>query len=208
MLRPIYKRLRTPRLWHRLSAWLVLIAYALLSSGMPLPAGIAATDTTAYPCQGGRCGCISSEQCWKSCCCHSRAERIAWAIRNGVTPPVEHVSADEFATALMASRQANDTGTSKLPPCCAKREAAKKQPACCQATAPEPTSDWVLTIAAQKCRGTSAGHWGAVPLSTVPATQLVAAQFFTCVEWLPLLDTPLPPLASYEPPVPPPRSVV
>lgn len=41
-----------------------------------------------FPCQNRPCGCKAATQCWTSCCCFSAAEKLAWAERNGVTPPI------------------------------------------------------------------------------------------------------------------------
>lgn len=41
----------------------------------------------AFPCQGSRCGCRTAEDCWFGCCCRTPSQRLAWAKRNGVTPP-------------------------------------------------------------------------------------------------------------------------
>lgn len=58
---------------------------------MPIP--VATLDfldkdsSQAFPCQSCPCGCKTAEQCWTSCCCFTPAERLAWAQKNGVTPP-------------------------------------------------------------------------------------------------------------------------
>lgn len=45
----------------------------------------------AFPCQGNGCGCRTAEDCWFGCCCLSPVQRLAWAKRNGVTPPRQFV---------------------------------------------------------------------------------------------------------------------
>ena len=40
-----------------------------------------------FPCMDCPCGCNSAEQCWRSCCCHTLAERMDWAREHGVRPP-------------------------------------------------------------------------------------------------------------------------
>ncbi len=40
-----------------------------------------------YPCEGGRCGCLSAKQCWTTCGCHTLQQKVAWAQRNGVPIP-------------------------------------------------------------------------------------------------------------------------
>ena len=87
----------------RVVAWIVLAAYVALAAGLPLPAGaiaatgrhgIAAATRVAkdrshpFPCMDSPCGCASAEQCFRACCCHSPAERLAWARRHGVEADV------------------------------------------------------------------------------------------------------------------------
>lgn len=40
-----------------------------------------------YPCAAGRCGCNSVLACWTTCRCHTLAQKVAWAQRNGVPVP-------------------------------------------------------------------------------------------------------------------------
>src|SRR5215813_11066218 len=61
--------------------------YLITAAGVPLPVGHVAHTTEFYPCSNCECGCASAEQCWRSCCCHSLAERMAWARVHGVRPP-------------------------------------------------------------------------------------------------------------------------
>src|SRR4051812_9955523 len=62
--------------------------YIATAAGVPLPAGdIAVKIGESFPCSDHACGCTSAEQCWRSCCCHSLAERIEWAREHKVRPP-------------------------------------------------------------------------------------------------------------------------
>ena len=78
---------------HRITVWLAIIGYALVASGLPLPVDsltAAASDPAAarrlagkdrsqpFPCMDKPCGCATAEQCFTSCCCSTRAERLAW----------------------------------------------------------------------------------------------------------------------------------
>jgi len=40
-----------------------------------------------YPCMDHACGCRSAEACWRSCCCFTNGQKLAWAAENGVKPP-------------------------------------------------------------------------------------------------------------------------
>lgn len=53
-----------------------------------------------FPCQSHSCGCASAHQCWTSCCCFTPRQRLAWAIKNGVTPPESvHYSDEDWIAA-------------------------------------------------------------------------------------------------------------
>jgi hypothetical protein len=64
-----------------------LVAYLATAVGLPLPQSATIESSTPFPCQSHRCGCVSAEQCWRSCCCFSPAERLAWAKQHGVHVP-------------------------------------------------------------------------------------------------------------------------
>jgi hypothetical protein len=67
---------------------MLLVVYFITAGGIPLPAGSSLpVSGELYPCAGHACGCASAEQCWRRCCCHSLAERIAWAREHKVRPP-------------------------------------------------------------------------------------------------------------------------
>lgn len=66
----------------------LLVVYAIVAVGVPLPVGNATqTSGEAYPCANHACGCRSAEQCWRSCCCYTLAERMDWAREHHVRPP-------------------------------------------------------------------------------------------------------------------------
>jgi hypothetical protein len=72
----------------RLLCAVLLAVYIVTAAGIPLPAGIdSQASLELYPCAKSKCGCASAEHCWRSCCCHTLAERIAWAREHGVRPP-------------------------------------------------------------------------------------------------------------------------
>ena len=45
------------------------------------------TVTERFPCESRGCGCSSAVECWTFCGCSTRAEKLAWARREGVQPP-------------------------------------------------------------------------------------------------------------------------
>jgi hypothetical protein len=79
--------------------WLVLLAHAVVVSGLPLPVAsppaagspaarrLAAKDRARpFPCMDKPCGCSTAEQCFSSCCCNSPAELLAWAQAHDLEP--------------------------------------------------------------------------------------------------------------------------
>jgi hypothetical protein len=72
----------------RCAGWITCLTVAACSLGVPLPARSQRhTAGAPYPCQNCPCGCTDAETCWRSCCCHTNVEKLAWARRNGVKPP-------------------------------------------------------------------------------------------------------------------------
>jgi len=137
----------------RLTAWTMLGLYGLVASGLPLPlplppaAGSAAATKLAakdrsrpFPCMDKPCGCATAEQCFTNCCCHTPAERLAWARARGLELAVlaaleGRVATVEPAPAAGSCRAAKAVLPAKpAPSCCAAVAAA----ACCEATAHEP----------------------------------------------------------------------
>jgi hypothetical protein len=95
----------------------LLAAYVVTAAGVPLPlGGKRQAGDESYPCANCRCGCSSAEQCWRSCCCHTLAERFAWAREHQVRPPEYAIAAAQAAGLDLAW-----LGVKSLPPCCSKR---------------------------------------------------------------------------------------
>jgi hypothetical protein len=88
---------------------------ALLAAtiGIPLPQ-TSSRDGAPYPCQHHACGCRTAEKCWRSCCCFSSAEKLAWARRNNIEPPAYAVVGGQN------SHESESTHVAKH--CCTKRE--------------------------------------------------------------------------------------
>lgn len=84
---------RRGSLTRRVSRWvavLLAVSYAFVAVGvLPSPAWLAGhmPNLDRFPCEGCGCGCATAKQCWEACCCHSDAEKLAWAMREGVEPP-------------------------------------------------------------------------------------------------------------------------
>jgi hypothetical protein len=110
----------------------LLVAYAITAAGMPLPAGnLAHKSGELYPCSDCECGCASAEQCWRSCCCHSMAERMAWARVHGVRPP-EYAIAEARRARIDLAWLVEPMGAGPKSLCCAHQLMADS-PTCCHA---------------------------------------------------------------------------
>ena len=123
----------------RITTWCAVWGYVLLASGLPLPFGavqpvgggaaseaagkrLAAKDRSQpFPCMDKPCGCATAEQCFSNCCCHTPAERLAWAKAHHVEPAVLAALERRVATEVARAKPAGS--------CCAAM--ATKQPACC-----------------------------------------------------------------------------
>ena len=156
----ILQFMRCYRLMHRITNWLVILVYALIASGLPLPLahwpavtpGAAAVQqqveqrlsgkdrTQPFPCMDKPCGCATAEQCFASCCCHTPAQRLAWARAHRVAPAVvaaleQRVHREAGATgAAQAATPASTASCCSVTPACraAGGEAASvASPECC-----------------------------------------------------------------------------
>jgi hypothetical protein len=169
-------------------------AYAIVAVGIPLPTNRPVKSGELFPCSGCPCGCDSAEHCWRSCCCHTLAERLAWAEDHGVKPP-------DFVLAL-AQKAGLDSGGRPLrakvlnvalatPTCCREQQpccaASDKLPACCAARdrahdCKPVASSFVVGWRALGCRGQSI-HWlAAVP--TLISVELNLSDQLPRVTWL------------------------
>ena len=184
----------------RINRGLVCLAvlFAFCASFVPLPIGTQATQekdqSQPYPCQHRPCGCRSADQCWKSCCCFTNVQKIAWARQHKVTPPAFVVEAarkeqDAEKTVSVAKspwkhrcqKHAND---SPVQPACCSRKVVKT---CCQP--PKIINDtvntssnagetkpvavetiYVIGIEMQKCKGFGP-YWNSLPWAIMPPVE-------------------------------------
>ena len=192
---------------------LLLGAYILTAAGIPLPlASPAAESGEAYPCAMNRCGCDSAERCWRSCCCHTLAERIAWASRNGVRPPAIAIAQARAAGIDMSLLAQAGDAAQRAANCCAADRLTKK-PACCTVRQEVPRTeesnrsaedDHIIGWRALACRGHSIHWFAAVPMLIAPPRGLV--------DGLPLIERRAPSVSESAmgvpdaPDVPPPEA--
>ena len=193
--------------WRRLSilrfhlrgrggSWLALLGQLIAVIGLPLPRATAKDLSSPFPCMHRACGCLSAADCWKSCCCFSAGERVAWARAHDVQPPPSLVKeAEREAVCCHGKGQCCSHGSSTCPEHKSKSTQDRQKP---------PASGrWLLVIEANRCKG--AGNGMSEGSQAAPLATPVAWHF----EWAPAgtLDafhaTPL--NLSQLPLLPPPR---
>lgn len=178
---------RVRKSWRRIRSGVVaaatLAAVAACAIGVPLPAVMQKPHSAErYPCERHACGCVDAEACWRDCCCMSHGEKLAWAKREGVTPPAFVMAA--AAREIIAERTAAKSGCSSCSKtaCCDKvsgEDAPQAggccgggQTACSPQKAPPQGVKFVMLHEAMKCRGLT------VSVSLLPpALPVVTAPF-------------------------------
>ncbi|MCU0878103.1 MAG: hypothetical protein MUF06_09990 [Pirellulaceae bacterium] len=83
----VYHRVRGARSARILVVSLLLCALTGATIGFPVWVRPAKDRSSPFPCQDRVCGCMDAAACWARCCCHTNAEKLAWAEEHGVTPP-------------------------------------------------------------------------------------------------------------------------
>lgn len=167
--------------------WLAAALYLVVAAGVPLPSvglvvingDIAKDSSQAFPCQHSRCGCASAQQCWRSCCCHSLRDRLAWAREHGVTPP-DFAIAQAREQGLEIVEVIDGIVTVKKKACCAHRGSCsdnKPTPAVAKNSKPAPSgtaAPGVLVVRALACKGLA--HWAAAAV-VVPQAPAAGMNF-------------------------------
>lgn len=223
-------RLPIPAL--RLTAWLTLGCHVLVAGGLPLPlapcpstdgpgsAGTAAKDRSRpFPCLDKPCGCASAEQCFASCCCHTPAERLAWATAHGVEPAVlaaleRRVAAESTPSADCRAASAGepaccanaDAGAPDLdgPDVCRDYRSLAAEPRGAAADDGPPAPRVVILRDALACGGIVTA-WMACGLALPPPPPTTAPTHDARVGFLPLLDVVVPSVSA-DVATPPPRA--
>lgn len=208
----MFRRLRRSfRRWgFPVIGWLSAGMYLLIAGGLPLPlsSSIKKDISTPFPCMNSPCGCQNAEQCWSSCCCHSPAERLAWARQHGITSPktlIVVVDADSSTTrraTCCADAGPKTCCSAKARSCCSSNTGT-----CHSSSAVESekltVSGTVIGIYALACHGFGT-DW-LTSLIAVPPN-IVGCDYLP----LPVGSVSTPPLhfssAVFPPPVPPPRN--
>lgn len=139
-------------------ALLMIGSLGLAQFGYPVWQVAAKKGDQPFPCQFSRCGCQTADDCRTSCCCHSKQERVAWAVKRNIDPNKVAVltSAEKlqftFAAKLVVAKKADCCQPARKADCCSK----PKVDSCCEAKPQNEAKElqWVLAINAHKCSGT------------------------------------------------------
>lgn len=201
------------KLAHRVTAMGVLVCYAFGQGIIPLPVVPSTKSGAPFPCQQHACGCASAEQCWKSCCCFTKEQKIAWAAANHVEVPYHFMGDNPELARGSAKNGAKHGGccSSKSESICGPTGKAKHS--CCSHTSDskkklnaKPPSDEVGTASITNllaCRGLQL-FWVTCPPSLPPAPEeyqwLLSRSFDICRSSNDVLVS-----VSPTPPIPPPR---
>jgi len=190
--------------------WLICLVVALgfCLSFVPLPVDqLTVKDLSEpFPCQHRACGCRSAQQCWKTCCCFTNAQKIAWS-------KTHHIKLPSFVVvAAQLESQRNKTrpgliANSPAKHCCRKKATSRQ-------LAQQTRSDvshgsktrYVLAAFARECQG-QGWFWNALPWAIPLEPDATSDRRDEIGE---MLEPPAVFLAAigFRPPVPPPRHVL
>ena len=167
------RRQRHPKLFGCVAVCL-LLNWLVLTLGIPLPNWQAKDRSRPFPCMGSVCGCHSAEKCWRSCCCHTNSEKLAWAKRNGVTPPAFVVAAAKKEAKSQAGSHAS---------CCTKKQ---PQAAPADESSPVESGQWVLS-SVRRCQGNGTATVNSELVTIVRPTESIPPAV-PPAQWIELFD--------------------
>jgi hypothetical protein len=208
---------------------IAVVSHVLVISGLPLPvrAPEAKDHAEPFPCMNRPCGCRTAQQCWRSCCCFTPRQRLAWARRNKVQPPAYAALADGQAEGEDAEPSAvqprccesRERSCSQAPParasdseCCRTEHVAADDSACCRPTtdivqppadATQASPSGVIGLFALRCQGLGT-DWALTGAALPPPAHVTWQPEFLPRAWLTELSLPVG-STLISPAVPPPR---
>jgi hypothetical protein len=216
MLQPLAK---LPQLIdsHRRAGVALVVLFSLGAGivGVPIFRCPRKDSSQPFPCQNCPCGCLDAEQCWRSCCCQTNAQKLAWARAHHVTPP-EYV----VAAACREARGGQPSAPLAAAACCSRPHLRAPPEGCCRgarpsrrlsamsstfSAAPRGQVGWVLLEARNRCRGVSS-FWLLLSQVAVPVARVWMPAKPVCVDHCVSRTTHLVSVC-FPPPVPPPKHV-
>jgi hypothetical protein len=161
---------------------MALVGFLAGTIGVPLPQLARPTKDRSqpYPCMDHACGCASAEQCWRSCCCFTNREKLAWAAEHGVAAPAYVFTAatrerPKLAGSCCAVKQTVAACSDHKSTCCDHDAHAKDRHGEGAAHASGSVITFVLAIQARKCQG-QAELWLALGAATPPPAKFAIIQ--------------------------------
>jgi hypothetical protein len=149
---------------HRCCSLLACIWYVMIVMNVSLPtellfnsdANIAKDSSVPFPCQSKSCGCRSAEQCYRNCCCHTPAERRAFAEQHGLKsvelgiPDEETEPTHRQTKSCCAAKQSTPVAS-----CCSKpkESCCSPQKSSCSSPKVATKSKSLCIMSALKCQG-------------------------------------------------------
>lgn len=216
-IEPVYFNTMRYDTLRRITTWLAILGYGLVASGLPLPLEsmwAVATDSPAakrlagkdrsqpFPCIDKACGCATAAQCFASCCCHTPAERLAWAklhrVESAVLEALEHRVAGEVRTACLTTARVSPTPNK---PACSSSLRQESDSCCSEPASPLPPSapaapaaeEWAsppaqtVILRAMLACGGIASEWFSMAVS-LPPPRVAVFQAFISMARLDLRD--------------------
>lgn len=205
----------------------LVLLLVLCAAHIPLPATPSERpekdQTIPFPCQNRPCGCNTAEQCWKSCCCFSHIEKLAWA-KLHAPESLYSVEAVSDPQCMVASQLFADTENAAITvvatvtrsSCCARAAPAHittsvDTGACCSQQRPSqqnPNSQAACIIGLLKleCQG-QGWVWHVLSTCVLPTPWQVPDRLPVVIEAWPWTNAEAP-VVCRQPPVPPPRQCV
>ena len=216
----------------RSGAWLALGCHLLVASGLPLAVPTAGPRDEAgrtaakdrsrpFPCMDKPCGCATAEQCFSSCCCHTPAQRLAWAKAHNVEAAVVAALERRVATPAAPAGGCCTTAADAAPACCSaagEPPADRDAPDVCRdyeslaaepAESPrpdeaDPSAPRTVILRDMLACGGIVTAWVACGTALPPPPRVALLSAAQCVGFLPLADVSRPSVSA-DVPAPPPR---
>lgn len=97
----------------------------------PLPGVVQKDYNVPFPCMDKPCDCRNADDCWASCCCHSDDEKLAWAQKNGVSPPEWFLDGVRRTIQKPLAKASGSCCDANQPTCCQSRTPSESNASCC-----------------------------------------------------------------------------
>jgi len=150
---------RNRSICRRLVASLMLLVFAVGTTGIPLPSWANKDTSVPFPCMHKACGCRNAADCWNSCCCNTNAQKLAWAKKHDVKAPGHVVAAaarEKHLAESSSSARACCSSRKSQSACCSTTSGPVTQKRCCSSQSevqPERSTHWVRLEDARRCHG-------------------------------------------------------